>query len=101
MVVVRDVKREDDVIRFRRGLAIEWYNVNPILGEGEPGYEIDTHRIKIGDGVSRWTTLDYFMQDAAPPEVAVLIEEHVLDPTPHPAYDEGPSLSLLYENKKV
>lgn len=26
---------------------------------------------------------------------------HVEDPTPHPAYDDGPSLMLLYQNAKV
>jgi hypothetical protein len=26
------------------------------------------------------------------------ITAHILDPTPHPAYDDGPSLLLLFEN---
>lgn len=27
--------------------------------------------------------------------------DHVDSPTPHPVYDDGPSLALLYENAKV
>lgn len=30
-----------------------------------------------------------------------LVTEHVLDETPHPAYDDGPSFLLLYQNAKV
>lgn len=92
--------KEDDVIKFRRGLAIEWYNKNPVLAPGEPGYEEDTGLMKVGDGVSHWTTLDYFMEDVVTP-VDELIEEHVESPHPHPAYDDGPSLTLLYLNAKV
>jgi hypothetical protein len=27
--------------------------------------------------------------------------EHIDSPTPHPAYDDAPSLTLIYENAKV
>lgn len=30
-----------------------------------------------------------------------LVDEHSEDPNPHPAYDDGPSFTLLYENAKV
>jgi hypothetical protein len=29
------------------------------------------------------------------------VAAHISDPEPHPVYDEGPSLLLLYENAKV
>lgn len=32
---------------------------------------------------------------------AVALEAHVVSETPHPVYDEGVSLALLYENAKV
>lgn len=35
------------------------------------------------------------------PEVEEQIQEHIDSPTPHPIYDDGPSLELLYENAKV
>ena len=43
--------------KLRRGLANEWYEVNPILAEGEPGYALDTKVLKIGDGVNSWNNL--------------------------------------------
>ena len=46
-------------IQLRRGGAQEWANANPILAQGEFGVELDTGRIKIGDGVTAWNTLRY------------------------------------------
>ena len=46
-------------IQLRRGGAQEWQNANPILAQGELGIELDTGRIKIGDGVTAWNTLRY------------------------------------------
>ena len=43
--------------KLRRGFAARWEEVNPILEAGEPGYAIDTHVLKIGDGVLKWTEL--------------------------------------------
>ena len=90
--------------KFRRDTADRWENVNPILAEGEPGVEKDTSRVKIGDGVTPWTELDYFNYQKNPevtdPSNATL-PEHVNSELPHPVYDDGPSLSLLYENAKV
>jgi hypothetical protein len=47
-------------IKLRRGTAAEWTAANPVLAEGEPGYEKDTQRYKIGDGVKAWNILNYF-----------------------------------------
>lgn len=46
--------------QFRRGPATEWTTDNPVLHNGEPGYEDDTGRLKMGDGVQAWNDLDYF-----------------------------------------
>ena len=43
----------------KRGTAANWTSSNPILLAGEIGFETDTNRIKIGDGVSHWNNLDY------------------------------------------
>lgn len=93
-------------IQLRRGKAVFWTDENPVLRPGEPGYETDTHKLKIGDGVTFWRELDYFngldldpgTDDATAME---LILAHISDPTPHAVYDDGPSLFLLYENAKV
>jgi hypothetical protein len=48
----------------RRGTASQWISSNdglgPILNAGEIGWESDTNKFKIGDGVSNWANLDYF-----------------------------------------
>jgi len=49
----------------RRGTASTWSTANPILAPGEIGFEIDTNKFKIGDGVNRWDNLTYFTADAA------------------------------------
>jgi hypothetical protein len=49
--------------RFRRGTASEWTEENPVLRSGEPGVEIDTNRLKIGDGVRTWNLLPYFVNE--------------------------------------
>lgn len=85
------------VIKFRRDTSTRFYRLNPLLMEGEPAYETNTGRVKIGDGSTLWRDLGYFGGDG---ESSALLE-HIDDPTPHPAYDDGPSLSLLYENAKV
>jgi len=44
-------------IQFRRGTATEWSTANPILAEGELGYESTSKAIKFGDGVTAWNSL--------------------------------------------
>ena len=44
--------------QFKRGLASAWQRVNPILAPGEPGWTLDTHILKIGDGITAWNDLD-------------------------------------------
>jgi hypothetical protein len=46
-------------IQYRRGDTTEWTSVNPILAEGEPGYEKDTGKFKVGNGVDYWNDLPY------------------------------------------
>ncbi len=46
-------------IKIRRDESVRWALVNPILLDGEPGYERDTKRMKIGDGVTAWNQLSY------------------------------------------
>jgi hypothetical protein len=41
-------------IQLRRGTAAQWTAANPILYEGEFGFETDNRRYKIGDGVHAW-----------------------------------------------
>ena len=45
--------------QFRRGTAAQWTSTNPTLGAGEPGYETDTGKFKIGNGSTAWNSLAY------------------------------------------
>jgi hypothetical protein len=51
-------------VRVRRDNASTWTAANPILKIGEAGYELDTKRLKIGNGSSSWNTLEYIVADA-------------------------------------
>ena len=46
-------------IQIRRDTAADWTTADPILTDGEMGYETDTGKMKIGDGSTVWTSLDY------------------------------------------
>ena len=46
-------------IQFRRDTASAWTSANPILSQGEAGYEYDTGRFKVGNGITPWNSLAY------------------------------------------
>ena len=46
-------------IQFRRETSAAWALNNPTLALGEPGYETDTRRWKIGDGNLPWLDLPW------------------------------------------
>ena len=50
-------------IQLKRGKASSWITLNPVLAPGEPGFEIDTGKIKIGNGVDAWLSLKYVGED--------------------------------------
>lgn len=53
-------------IQYRRGTAAEWTAANTLLAIGEPGYETDTGKFKVGDGSTSWNSLGYSSGPAAP-----------------------------------
>lgn len=46
-------------IQLRNDTAANWEIANPILLSGELGFEKDTYKYKIGDGIKNWDTLPY------------------------------------------
>ena len=46
-------------IQCKRANAARWMELNLVLEDGEPGFERDTHRFKIGDGKTAWKDLPY------------------------------------------
>jgi hypothetical protein len=48
-------------IQVRRGTNTQWNTADPILNEGEFGYNTTNGQIKIGDGTSIWSELSYIV----------------------------------------
>jgi hypothetical protein len=46
-------------IQLKRANSTVWASENPVLAEGELGFEIDTGKLKIGDGSTLWNSLEY------------------------------------------
>jgi uncharacterized protein with beta-barrel porin domain len=44
-------------ILLRRDNSANWSENNPVLALGEPGYETDTGKLKVGDGSTAWNSL--------------------------------------------
>jgi hypothetical protein len=47
-------------IQLRRGTASQWTTANTLLAQGEIGLELDTNKIKLGDGTTSWNSLGYY-----------------------------------------
>ena len=47
------------VIPLKLQTAAEFTALNPILLRGQEGYETDTRKRKVGDGVTAWNDLQY------------------------------------------
>ena len=45
--------------QVRHDTAANWAAENPVLAEGEPGFETDTGKLKMGDGATAWNSLDF------------------------------------------
>lgn len=84
---------------FRRGRQSEWTAANPVLHSGEPGFEEDTGRFKMGNGIDSWNDLEYFVPGDSPSTGS--FSAHINSDLPHPVYDDGAAFTLLYENAKV
>ncbi len=61
-------------IQMRRGTTSEWNSADPILNEGEIGYNSTLTSFKIGDGESLWSELDYYQAaaDITPNEIGAI-----------------------------
>jgi len=50
-------------IQIRRDSSANWISANPILLEGEIGFDINNDTIRIGDGSTAWNNLSPFVQN--------------------------------------
>lgn len=85
-------------IQIRRGNSTFWDDENPVLHPGEPGYEKNTRRMKIGDGVTHWRELPYF---TAPGSSAYPGGGGGTGSGGLPLDEEDPDLVSFYNNGKV
>lgn len=51
-------------IQLKKDISEAWRINNPVLLNGEAGYESDTNLMKVGDGIHRWLELDYINSGA-------------------------------------
>ena len=65
-----EVQLMADLIQLRRDTAANWTSANPVLSQGEQGYETDTGKMKIGDGSTAWSSLAYFVDPSSYATVA-------------------------------
>lgn len=62
-------KRIMVAIQFRRGTEAEWAEVDPVLREGEPAYSKDVGRLKVGNGLFKWSELSYIDSEGGSEEI--------------------------------
>jgi hypothetical protein len=78
-----------DIIQVRRDTAANWTSVDPVLADGEWGYETNTGKLKLGNGVGKWSTLAYLIGDVDAIHDNVASEIHAIaQKTPPVANDE-------------
>ena len=68
-------------IKLRRDTSAAFASSNPILGNGEPAYETDTKKLKIGDGTTAYTSLAYFAGGGGSAEFNVVQPLKLVDGT--------------------
>ena len=66
--------------QFKRGLSDAWERANPILAPGEPGWTLDTHVLKIGNGVTAWNNLEAISGAAiSEADIRAAVEDYLRD----------------------
>lgn len=54
----------------KRGTAAEWASTNPVLADGEIGFERDTGTVKVGNGIDTWANLVPLLRSVLSPTAA-------------------------------
>ncbi len=73
------------LMQQRRDTSAAWASANPILLNGEIGYDTDVKNFKIGDGVTAWNTLVFYagsgitINDTVPSISEVFSSQHTQD----------------------
>ena len=64
-------------LEVRSGTLAQWTAANPVLLEGEVGYETDTRRLRVGDGVTAFLSL-HFLESRTEPVGPELVPAGVI-----------------------
>lgn len=48
-----------DIIQIRRDTTTNWQTCNPVLADGEIGYNTTINQFKVGNGIDPWNSLSY------------------------------------------
>jgi len=83
------------VFQHRRDTAANWTSTDPVLAEGQLGFEVDTLRFKLGDGATVWTSLAYVVTSFGPTRTAGIT---AVNP---PAQGSGPLTTEVNEVSTV
>ena len=54
--------------------STEWASLNPTLLEGEIGFESDTNKLKVGNGVDAWNNLEYVAGNGSDVDTSNLVD---------------------------
>lgn len=61
--MVTEIKR----MKQRTDTSANWTSVNPVLADGELGWDSTARRYKVGDGITPWAGLDWLLPDVTSP----------------------------------
>lgn len=87
--------------QLRHDIAENWTSADPVLLLGEVGIETDTNKMKVGDGESAWSELDYMGSDDA--QITGLIaeaEDNVKVVVPNEGESDTEACSRVYESSE-
>lgn len=82
------------IIQLRRATEREWIENDPILYLGEPAVSTDKNKIKIGDGKSYWSELEYIGTDYEAGN-GIMIENGVISFDENLILDCGTSTTVI------
>lgn len=61
-------------IRLRRGTSAQWVSANPVLADGEFGWDSTAAKLKMGNGAANWAGLPYFLDSAINSKVTAPVD---------------------------
>ena len=91
-------------VQVRRDTSDIWNHRDPILLEGEFGYDITNKILKIGNGINSWKNLPFIKSESTDLQARILLEDHINNfNNPHQItpdqIPDGIDYALFFENQ--